>query len=462
MTTQISQMSASALVRAYERRELSPVEVVYATYDRIDSVNPKINAIYHQDREGALSAARDSEQRWLSQTPLGLLDGVPTTIKDALATTGMPSYRGSAAGHGEVATTDHPTVARMRQAGALIVGKNTMCDYGILAAGISSRHGITRNPWDLSCTTGASSSGAAASVAAGVEPLSVGTDIVGSIRLPASFCGLAGLKPSQGRVPYYKCNSPALTAGPLARSFADLALHMNVLTGPDGRDFTALAQDNTDYTRCLHKANLHAARVLVVTELGLGAPVQREVETAVLDVADVLSQLGATIDFCEAPPFDRNDWQPAEAFYKVRTLSELSEHADSEARKSTVIWDWTRDALTFSAVDHQRNFDLTQRLRERAHALIRGYDFLILPSTPQTAFGAELAGANPERIFESWANTFLFNLSEQPCSNIPVGLDDRGLPIGVQVVGKRFHDQSVLSLSWQVEQVVGQMPPAPI
>ncbi|WP_170334756.1 amidase family protein [Ruegeria arenilitoris] len=462
MTAPYSQLSARAMVQAYARLELSPVEVTQAALDRIAQVNLKINAIYHLEAEPALDAARASEQRWYDNEPQGPLDGVPTTIKDALDCIGMPAYRGSAAGSETISTTDHPTVARMREAGSVILGKNTMCDYGILAGGVSSKHGVTRNPWNLSRTTGASSSGASASVAAGIEPVSIGTDIVGSIRLPASYCGLAGFKPSQGRVPYYTCNSPALTAGPMARNFGDVALHMNVLTGEDTRDFTALERDGINYVSRLSRSDFKTKSVLVVPELGLGEPVADDVRVAVLKVAQVLRDLGAEVTYCETAPFSRVDREPAEAFYKIRTLSELMRQPEAEQAKTPYIRDWSNDARSLTAVQHQRNFDHTQTLRERALAMMGVHDFVLLPSTPDTAFAAELPGSDPERPFESWANTFLFNLTEQPAASIPAGLDHSHLPIGVQLVGRRYDDLGVLQVAWRIEQEIGEMPQAPL
>lgn len=459
MTVSVSHLSAVEMTDLFRRRELSPVEALTATLARIEEVNPKINAIYHVDRDGALAQAKASELRWRDGAPLGWLDGVPTTIKDALETNGMSAHRGSAAGSGVVHSSDHPTVARMRDSGAVIVGKNTMCDYGILAAGVSSYHGVTRNPWDLSKTTGASSSGASASVCAGIEPVSIGTDIVGSIRLPASYCGLAGHKPSYGRVPYYFQGSPALVAGPLARSITDVALHMNVLTGADARDFSALPRDGVDYVAELDRFDPAGKRALVITELGIGEPVAQDVANAIIRAGETLRGQGVHVDRLDTVPFERGEWEPAELFYMVRTLSELSQHPDAEQRKTPVIYDWSRRALGLSALDHHANFVATQMLRERTLNLIKGYDFLILPSTPDTAFDAELPGSDPTRIFESWANTFLFNLTEQPGSNVPMGLDRNGLPIGVQIIGQRYDDVGVLGLSHVLEQAVGRLTP---
>ncbi len=459
MTVSVSHLSAVEMTDLFRRRDLSPVEAVSATLERIEEVNPRINAIYHIDQNGALAQAKASELRWRDGAPLGWLDGVPTTIKDALETIGLPTHRGSAAGSGVVHSSDHPAVARMRESGAVIVGKNTMCDYGILAAGVSSHHGVTRNPWDLGKTTGASSSGASASVCAGIEPVSIGTDIVGSIRLPASYCGLAGLKPSYGRVPYHFQGSPALVAGPLARSITDVALHMNVLTGTDQRDFSALPRDGVDYVAELDRFDPVGKRALVVTELGMGTPVTQDVAKAIIAAGETLRGQGVEVDRLAFPPFKRGEWEPAELFYMVRTLSELRQHPEAEQRKTPVIYEWTRRALDLTALDHHANFVATQHLRARALKLIQGYDFLILPSTPDTAFDAGLPGSDPTCIFESWANTFLFNLTEQPGSNVPMGLDRNGLPIGVQIVGQRYDDVGVLGLSHVLEHAAERLTP---
>jgi len=444
-------MGLAELIEAYRQREVSPTEAVQAALDRIEEINPRINAYYHIDALAALKAARSSEQRWKQGEPLGMLDGVPTTTKDALATAGMKGGRGSAAEAEVTPDRDCPSVARMRQAGAVILGKNTMSDYGILAAGVSSRYGPTRNPWNLGRTPGASSSGAAASVACGVEPVSIGTDIVGSIRLPASYCGLAGLKPSQGRVPFYFPTSPSVVAGPLARSVRDLALHLNVLAQPDADDFTALPYDGRDYAHDLGDLDPSKLRILVITDLGMGQEVAAEVAAALRSAADTLNTVGARIEVLDTKPFEESAFKCAEAFYKVRCLTELSKRPDEEARRSHVIWKWTRDAVDGSAIDFYRSHTDVQLLRERAVRLISGFDFILMPTTPQTAFDAELPAPDPGNLFEPWAYTFLFNLTEQPAASIPYGQDGDGLPIGLQIVGNRFDDLGVLRLGALLE-----------
>lgn len=453
MDNEIALLSAVELSNAYRTRNLSPVEVLETALARIEHTNPAVNAIYYLDHAPAKEAAKASEKRWSKDAPLGPLDGIPTTVKDALTTTGMPSYRGSAANGCEIAASDHSSVARLREGGAVILGKNTMCDYGILAAGVSSRHGVTRNPWDLSKTTGASSSGAAASVAALFEPFSVGTDIVGSIRLPASYCGLVGFKPSQGRVPYYFPNSPSLVAGPLARNVKDAALMMNTLSKPDERDFSALPYDNVDYLGGLEKTQLSGKKAKLILDLGFGVSVDEEVQSDVRGAARSLEHEGLAVDEVQDRPFEPSELDAAETFYKIRCLTELSTTPETAQPKSDIIWKWTRSGKEVSAVDLYRSFNALQLLREKTVRLLNGYDYLLLPSTPIPAHDADLPAPNPNKLFAPWCYNFLFNLSEQPALSINCGFTNSGLPIGLQIVGRRYDDLGVLQLAHIFEAV---------
>src|SRR6476660_1150079 len=241
--TALHDLSATELVVRYRERSLSPVEVTRAVLDRIAAWEPHLHATYVLDGEAALAAARVSEARWLRHLSagenVGALEGVPTMIKENVATAGTPVPLGTAATELVPATRDAPPAARVREAGAVILGKTTMPDYGMLSSGLSSFHALTRNPWDVGKNPGGSSAGAAAGVAAGYGPIHLGTDIGGSVRLPAGWCGLVGVKPSHGRVPI----DPAYLgriAGPLTRTVADAALMMSVLSRPDWRDATSL------------------------------------------------------------------------------------------------------------------------------------------------------------------------------------------------------------------------------
>lgn len=449
----ILNMGLEELSNAYRAGEISPVEVLKASLNRLEEVNPQINAIYYLDQDAAFDAARASEKRWKLQEPLSILDGVPTTTKDALATIGMPGARGSAAELEQIATFDHPAVARMRDGGAVIMGKNTMSDYGMLAAGVSSKYGFTRNPWNLKCTTGASSSGAAASVAAGIEPVSIGTDIVGSIRVPASYCGLVGHKPSQGRVPYYFPSNPSLVAGPLARSVKDAAHHLTILAGPDRRDFSALPSQSVSYGHELENIDPREKTVLVIPSLGMGDEPAADTLSALKKAASELANIGVQVEYLDSPPFSKEDYAPAETFYKTRCMAELSKRPIEEQKNAPVIWNWTRNVTGLSAIEFYEAFNGIQLLREKAAKLIWDYDYLLLPTTPKPAFSAELPASDPTKLFEPWVNTFLFNLTEQPATSIPFGTGKDGLPIGMQIVGNKFDDLGTLQLASCLEEV---------
>ncbi|MBS7698549.1 MULTISPECIES: amidase family protein [unclassified Chelatococcus] len=438
--------------QAYLRRELSPVEVVRASLDRIEAINPKINAIYHVDREGALKTAAESERRWREGSSLSPFDGIPMSIKDALPAIGMPIYRGSAAEQGVIADTDHPTVARFREAGGVILGKNTMCDYGILASGNSSRHGVTRNPRNTNWNTGASSSGAAAAVAAGIEPVSIGTDIVGSIRIPASYCGLVGLKPSRGRVPYHFPNHPALVAGPLARNVHDAAMLLALLAHPDARDFTALPPEHHDYAESLEDVDPAGVRIAVLPDLGLGATTAPSVRAGIEAAAAVLRTAGSDVRSISEAPFSPEDLDPIELHYLVRCFSEFRRARADLQQRSPFILEWTRRGEELSAADYYDSWNATQRLRERTYRLMDDVDFLLVPSTADTAFEADRLAPEGQTAFSLWAPTCLFNLTEQPAASLPWGTDAAGKPIGLQIVGRRFDDRGVLRLSRYLER----------
>src|SRR5712671_7730735 len=239
-------LTAQALSSAFRAKQLSPVEVARAALARVAAWETKINAMYVVDEAGALAGAAASEARWRAGVPLSALDGVPITIKDNIPVKGFATPVGTAAGDMTPSAFDAPPSARVREAGCIIIGKTKMPDYGMLASGVSSLHGITRNPWNLSRNAGGSSSGAGASLVAGYTPLALGTDIGGSVRLPAAYNGVFALKPSLGRVPVYPPYLGRVT-GPMTRTVMDAALLMTELTRPDPRDFMALPYEKIDW-----------------------------------------------------------------------------------------------------------------------------------------------------------------------------------------------------------------------
>jgi aspartyl-tRNA(Asn)/glutamyl-tRNA(Gln) amidotransferase subunit A len=277
--TAIYDLSAAQLSEAFARGDLSPVQATEAALARIDAWEPAINAMYLSHRDAALAAARESEQRWRAGRPLSAIDGVPITLKENLYTRGDPSPVGTAASDLTPKAEDSPPAARVREAGCVILGKTTMPDFGMLSSGLSSIHGITRNPWRLDRNTSGSSSGAGAAAAAGYGPLHLGTDIGGSVRLPATHCGIFALKPSLGRIPI---DPPYMgrVAGPMTRSVRDSALLMNVVTRPDPRDFMSLPYQALDYASQLEGLDVKGLRIGFLADMEVGTTVHPEVAAA--------------------------------------------------------------------------------------------------------------------------------------------------------------------------------------
>ncbi|BFM15521.1 amidase [Maricurvus nonylphenolicus] len=458
---EIRQLSATALSRKFRAKDLSPLEVTQVLIDELDRLNKSLNMVYLPTPERALQEAKASEQRWMDGTPNGPLDGIATTIKDGLLSINEPSYRGSIANDADEYSwnQDAPVNARLREAGMVSLGKTTMPDFGILASGYSSIHGITRNPWALDKNPGGSSSGAAASVACGLSPMVVGTDIVGSIRLPASFCGLFGLKPSQGRVPYYPPNAPTLVAGPMTRTVTDAALMMNALCAPDPRDFTALAFDDCNYLEDLERAPRQLTLGLL-TDIGFGPEVNTDVKHAVEQAAKAFADLGYNIELIDTP-FKQGDDRCAELFYKQRCFSEFGQYSERLKKQSPYIYDWTLDAVNTPAPELYKAMNEMRAMREKVMAIFNQVDYLLLPSVAIPAFDAELPAPDINQLFAPWSNTYLFNTTEQPASSINCGYTKDGLPIGLQIVGPRFDDMGVLQLSRLYEKIRPQQQPFP-
>ncbi|HKU96523.1 MAG TPA: amidase family protein [Vineibacter sp.] len=449
---ELRSLDTTAMLAAYRAGTLSPVDVTDAALAAVETINPKINAIFHVDRDGALTQARASEARWRLQAPRGRLDGVPTVIKDGLQWRGVPGYRGSMAlkGHARAPDTDSPCVARLRENGAVLLGKTIMCDFGMLSSGYSSMFGPVRNPWDLSRTSGGSSAGTGAALAAGIVPIAPGTDILGSVRVPASFCGLTGLKPSFGRVPHFPQTSPAAVSGPMARNVTDMARLMSVMAAPDDRDFSALAHQPIDYEQALERS-FKGSRVGFLSTMGFGTTPDRETLDVFKRVLPILSAIGCEIE--EIPsPFKPGDERVAEDFYRLRPLNEL-ESLPPESRDAVdIINRWADPARRYTALDHFRHYLGTLQLRARALAMMGTFDFLVLPTTPLPAFAAELPAPDPHALFAPFCNTFLFNLTEQPALSLPCGHTAGGLPVGLQLVGRRFDDVGVIQLAYAIER----------
>src|SRR3954451_24747766 len=292
----IHDLSATQLSDAFSQGELSPVEVARVLLARIGMWEPKINAMYRVLQESALEQARASEERWRARRPHSPLDGVPITIKENIYTRGDPAPIGTRANEdAPPQAADAPPAARAREAGCVILGKTTMPDYGMLSSGVSSLHGITRNPWRLDRNTSGSSSGAGAAAVAGYAPLHLGTDIGGSVRLPATHCGIFALKPSLGRVPVYPPYMGRVT-GPMTRTVLDAALLMNQIAKPDARDYMSLPREERDYAATLGEFGVRGLRIGFLPDMGVGLPVHREVRAAAEAAARALGGAGCTVE----------------------------------------------------------------------------------------------------------------------------------------------------------------------
>ena len=455
--------SATALVQAYRRRELSPVEVVQSVLGHIERWEHHIRALYLLRPEQALQQARASEARWMKGEPLGAIDGVPVTIKDNIATRGDPVPLGTAATELSPALLDAPPAARVRESGGVMIAKTTMPDYGMLSSGLSSFHPLSRNPWDLRMTPGGSSAGAGAAAAAGYGPLHVGTDIGGSLRLPAGWCGIFTLKPSLGRVPI---DPPYIgrAAGPMTRGVADAAWFMQVLARPDARDSMSLPPQNIEWSAFDRGTEvLKGLRIGLLLEAGCGLAVEPEVRSAVEEAARLLERAGATVlpmqPFMTQVMLDGMDW-----FWRMRSYADMKAlPPERKARILPYIQQWGDSAASMSGEAVFKAFNQFHLTRVRTVAACSAFDYVISPTSPVPAYPAELPSPtnDPMRPLEHIGFTVPFNMSEQPAASINCGYTKTGLPIGLQIAGKRFDDLGVLQVARAFEIIRGEQRPWP-
>jgi aspartyl-tRNA(Asn)/glutamyl-tRNA(Gln) amidotransferase subunit A len=451
-STQPFAMSALELLRLYRTRELSPVEAMRSVIGRVEAYEPHIHATYLYAPERALSEARASEARWAKGEPVGPLDGVPVTIKDNIATRGDPKPVGTAAEDMTPQKEDAPPAARVREAGAIIFTKTTMPDYGMLSSGLSSFHPLARNPWKLDRNPGGSSSGAGAGAAALYGPLHIGTDIGGSVRLPASWCGIFGLKPSAGRIPI----DPAYVgrvAGPMTRDAADAALLMATLSQPDVRDYSSLKYEKLDWA--VEPAALKGLRVGLMLEAGCGAPPNSEVAAAVQRAAKDFEAAGAHVE--PLKPFLTQDMLDGlDRFWRARAFSDIGAlPAERRALVLPFIREWAESAEGLSGVEVFRGFDQIPEMRKAAVAATAPFDYVLSPTAPMTAFPAEWPSPSrdPLHPFPQVGFTVAYNMSEQPAASVNCGYDGEGLPIGLQIIGRRFDDLGVLAVARAFEAI---------
>jgi aspartyl-tRNA(Asn)/glutamyl-tRNA(Gln) amidotransferase subunit A len=458
--TSLHDLSAVDLIAGYRAKQFSPSEVLEEIIAHVAVWEPHIKALYLFDPDGARAAAKASTERWSSGEPMGALDGVPVTIKDNIATKNQPVPLGAASMPLAPAPKDAPPAARLREAGAIIFSKTTMPDYGMLSSGLSSFHPLTRNPWDVSKNPGGSSAGAGAAGAAGYGPLHLGTDIGGSVRLPACWNGLFALKPSLGRVPV---DPPYVgrVAGPMTRTVDDAALMMSVLSRPDRRDGMSLPAHEINW-KALEKSP-RKLRIGLMLDAGTGQALEKEVRDVAIKAAKAFESAGAVLTEVDGI-LTREMLDGLDHFWRARMWSDLSLLPLEQRTKALpYIYQWAETGAKLSGVDVVRGFNATMAIRAAAAKLFCEVDYIISPVSPVVNFPAEFAAPlnDPLKPFEHIAYTVPWNMSENPAASINGGYDKKGFPIGVQIVGKRFDDLGVLGMAKAFEGLRGPQKPWP-
>ena len=447
--------SAVQLGSAYQHGALSPVEVTKAHLARADLVDTVLNAFTLIDRDGALAAARASEERWRPGTPSGPLDGIPVTLKDAVTVKGWPSRYGSRATDATPQRVDSPTVRLLRQAGAVLIGQTAIPEFGWKALTDGPLYGITRNPWNPELTPGGSSGGAAVAAATGAGVLHLGTDGGGSIRVPAAFNGVVGHKPTFGRVPAYP-SSPFGTLshiGPIARRVADASLMLDVLSGKDRRDWNQnpLAFPPRD-----------SAPLEALAGARIGLWVEPPAGSLADDVAEVFGEAAALIGAHGArlepinPPLDGVLDLFHLLWFSGAASVVGSVGAGARQKMDRGLLSIGEAGTRFTAADYVAAGIRRAEFGAAMEALFETCDLIISPATTVTPFavGAEVPPGSGLERWTEWASfSFPLNLSQQPACTVPCGRTAEGLPVGLQIIGRRGADWNVLAAAAACEQL---------
>jgi len=453
-------MDAVALVRLVRAKQLSPVEIINAVLERMDRLEPVLHAFCTPMPELAYGEAKRIEKRVMSGEPLGPLAGVPVGIKDLILTKGVRTVSGSVAYKEFIPDEDDVVVERLKAAGAIILGKTNVPEFGYSGAGHNPVFETTRNPWNTEMTSGGSSAGSGVAVATGMGPVAIGSDGGGSIRIPAAHCGVYGVKASMGRVPLYPgCRDeryPGVSSweslehiGPLSRTVADSALVFSVIAGPDDRDRHSLPKADFDWMEVL-KGDLKGLKVAYSSDWGYAA-VDRRVRAIVSKAVKVFERdLGCIVE--EANP----GWDdPYEAFWGLVALDTdlkgMRALVDKFGDRMTphlvefLRWPWTSEELTSAVV-------IRKAVNNKMWKFMRRYDLLLTPTLAVPPFPVHMQG--PEKIdgriarHSEWlAFTFPINMTGQPAATVPAGWTDDGLPVGLQIVGRHLDDPLVLRAS---------------
>jgi aspartyl-tRNA(Asn)/glutamyl-tRNA(Gln) amidotransferase subunit A len=438
--TDLTRLTATELSGLYQSGAASPVNVAHQVLAKIERVNSVLNAFCFTDPDTTLKQAQASEQRWRQGQPLGAMDGVPVAVKDSILTQGWPTLHASLTVDPDQSwTEDAPSVARLREAGAVFVGKTTMSEFGSTGHDSNSlRYGNVHNPWNLSHTPGGSSGGSAVAVAAGMVPVALGTDLGGSITVPSAFCGIFGMKPSTSRVPQWPIDVLELsTVGPLARSMADIALVMNTIVKPDVRDSTSLPYDHTWYNSDINYS-LHGKKIACVD-------LMKDVK-----ILDYLTSQGAQVDFVSLDIelaikiFDA--LLEPKMLQQWTDISEEKRHLAGRAvqRKAVLVH---RQEETYLQLNKRH------KLMTHMRKFMQSYDFILGPATAIRSDSALSECVSPLSIF--------FCLTKQPTVTVPIGINSDGMPQSVMIAGAMHDDLGALQLALAIEKQF-PMPACPV
>ena len=444
-------LPATELAELIRTKKISPVEYTRTLIQRIEALEPRVNAFVHLAADQAMDAARAAEQALMSGARIGRLHGVPATIKDLVITKDMPTQNGSLIFQGHQPTEDSPVVPRLQAEGAIILGKTTTSEFGWTGVSHSPLTGITHNPWKHGYNAGASSAGAGAAAAAGYGPLHQGSDGAGSIRMPSHFCGVFGLKPTFGRVPYYPVSVGDMTShmGPMTRTVADSALMLEVMAGPHPLDYTTLEAGPAHYLARLHEG-VKGRKIAYSPDLG-HARVDPDVAALVKQAAERFSELGATVEEVKTP------WAAPGPdlirFFWSAHMTRLKPYlAEWESRMDPGLVACIKASDNVSVAEYQAARERKMPYIAGIHRWFEDWDFLLTPAVSVAAFPAEKLMPDhwPHHDWDwvSWAEfSYPFNMSWNPAASVPCGFTAQGLPVGLQIVGKRFDDLGVLQAS---------------
>lgn len=448
MQSDLAFMTIRDMREAFSRRALSPVELLDDVIARYEQLEPQLNMFAHTDFDGARRQAKAAEARLVRGETLGPLDGIPTAIKDLIAVNGMPQRSGSAATPPEPVLVDAPATQRLREAGAVILGKSTTSEFGCKPVGDSPLTGITRNPWNTDLTPGGSSAGAAAMVAAGLVPYSIGTDGGGSVRIPSALTGLFGIKAHFGRVGVYPTSATPMLAhvGPLARTVDDAAVVLSVIGGCDKRDPFTIVAAQPDYPAAVRQRR--KMRIAWSPTLGYGR-VDPEVAALTDSAVAAIMGLGYDVDLVEHIMDDPIDMWMAEFYAGVGTRLRDTIAQQPELIDPAVLA-VLEPALAQSLRDYYDSVFRRYDFRDRMRQFFEEYDLLLTPTLPVAAFpaGQNKPAGYEDKSVVSWATfTYPFNLTGQPAASMPAGFTKAGLPVGLQVVASAHDEISIFSLA---------------